>query len=63
MAKHGSPFDSPAALAEWLPLLGAICQVLASICEAPSGERQDESAAAQGPTRPAAARAAQNQAG
>ncbi len=42
MAKHGSPFDSPAALAEWLPLLGAICQVLASISEAPSDERQDE---------------------
>ena len=61
MAKHGSPFDSPAALAEWLPLLGAICQVLASISEAPAGE--GESAAAQGPTRPAAARAAQNQAG
>jgi hypothetical protein len=59
MAKQGSPFDSPAALAEWLPLLGAICQVLASISEAPAGE----GAAAQGPTRPAAARAAQNQAG
>ncbi|MEE8145170.1 MAG: hypothetical protein V3T57_07145 [Kiloniellales bacterium] len=61
MAKQGSPFDSPAALAEWLPLLGAICQVLASISEAAAGE--GESAAAQGPTRPAAARAAQNQAG
>jgi hypothetical protein len=63
MAKQGSPFDSPAALAEWLPLLGAICQALAAISEAPSDERQDETAAAPGPTRPAVARAVQNQAG
>jgi len=31
MAKPGSPFPGPAGLAEWLPLLGAICQVLASL--------------------------------
>jgi hypothetical protein len=45
MAKQGSPFDSPAALAEWLPLLGAICQVLASISEAPGDEGEDQNAA------------------
>jgi len=31
MAKPGSPFPGPAGLGEWLPLLGAICQVLASL--------------------------------
>jgi hypothetical protein len=31
MAKPGSPFPGPAGLVEWLPLLGAICQVLASL--------------------------------
>ena len=31
MAKTGFPVSGPAGLAEWLPLLGAICQVLASL--------------------------------
>ncbi len=31
MAKPGSPFPGPAGLVEWLPLLGAICQILASL--------------------------------
>ncbi len=31
MAKTGSPFPGPAGLAEWLPLLGSICQVLAAL--------------------------------
>ncbi len=31
MAKTGFPAAGPAGLGEWLPLLGAICQVLASL--------------------------------
>ena len=31
MAKTGLPVAGPAGLGEWLPLLGAICQVLASL--------------------------------
>ena len=31
MAKTGSPFPGPAGLADWLPLLGSICQALASL--------------------------------
>ncbi|MDX1574574.1 MAG: hypothetical protein R3285_00185 [Kiloniellales bacterium] len=44
MAKTGVPASGPAGLAEWLPLLGAICQVLASLGDedeakpAPSGK-------------------------
>ena len=49
MAKQSSPFGNPAAPADWLPLVGAICQVVASISEAPSDEHRDETAAAQGP--------------
>ena len=33
MAKTGLPVSGPAGLADWLPLLGAICQVLASVGE------------------------------
>ena len=33
MAKTGFPAAGPAGLADWLPLLGSICQVLASLGE------------------------------
>ncbi len=33
MAKTVSPFPGPAGLTEWMPLLGSICQVLASLGE------------------------------
>lgn len=34
----------PAGLAEWLPLLGSICQILASLGEAEETERGDADA-------------------
>ena len=45
MAKTGFPAAGPAGLADWLPLLGAICQVLASLGE----EDEAEAAKAAGP--------------
>ena len=33
MAKPGAPLPGAAGLAEWLPLLGSICQVLAALGE------------------------------
>ena len=41
MAKTGSPFPRPAGLAEWLPLLGSICQVLASLGDEEETEPTD----------------------
>ncbi len=42
MAKPGSPFPGPAAgLAEWLPLLGSICQILAALGEEEETEPPD----------------------
>ena len=41
MAKTGSPFPGPAGLAEWLPLLGSICQVLASLGDEEETEPTD----------------------
>jgi hypothetical protein len=38
MSKPGTPVNAPAGLAEWLPLLGSICQILASFGE----EREDD---------------------
>jgi hypothetical protein len=58
MANRGSPFDCPAALAEWLPLLGAICQVLASISE-PAGGEGERARAAHDRALPQAANAGQ----
>ena len=45
MPKPGSPMPGPAGLAEWLPLLGSICQILASLGEAEERERGDSAAA------------------
>ena len=45
MAKTGSPFPGPAGLAEWLPLLGSICQVLASLGDEEEAEPTDQEAA------------------
>ncbi len=45
MAKTGSPFPRPAGLAEWLPLLGSICQVLASLGDEEETEPTDQEAA------------------
>jgi hypothetical protein len=44
MPKPGSPMPGPAGLAEWLPLLGSICQILASFGEAEETERGDADA-------------------
>ncbi len=33
MIKRGGPTSGPAGLADWLPLLGSICQALSSIAE------------------------------
>ena len=41
MAKTGSPFPGPAGLAEWLPLLGSICLVLAALGEEEETEPAD----------------------
>lgn len=41
MAKPGSSFPGPAGLAEWLPLLGSICQVLAALGEVEETEPTD----------------------
>ncbi len=41
MAKTGSPIPGPTGLAEWLPLLGSICQVLASLGEEEETELTD----------------------
>jgi len=41
MAKTGSPFPGPAGLAEWLPLLGSICQVFAALGEEEETEPAD----------------------
>ena len=38
MAKTGSPFPGPTGLAEWLPLLGSICLVLAALGEEEEAE-------------------------
>ena len=52
MAKPGSPFPGPAGLVEWLPLLGAICQILASLGD------EEETVPAE-PAEPAGAMAVQ----
>ena len=51
MAKTGLPVAGPAGLGEWLPLLGAICQVLASLGDEEATEPTAPSGAvtAQGP--------------
>lgn len=42
MAKPGPPFPGPpAGLAEWLPLLGSICKVLAAFGEEEETEPTD----------------------
>ena len=56
MAKTGSPFPGPAGLAEWLPLLGSICLVLASLGEEEETEPTD-------PAKPGAVTAQGPQAG
>ena len=45
MSKPGIPANAPAGLADWLPLLGSICQILASFGE----EREDEKPRQDGP--------------
>jgi hypothetical protein len=52
MAKPGSPLPGPAGLAAWLPLLGSICQVLASLGEEEEADPSD-------PTDPAVAQGLQ----
>jgi hypothetical protein len=52
MAKPGSPFPGPAGLVEWLPLLGAICQILACLGDEEETEPTE-------PTEPSGARAVQ----
>jgi hypothetical protein len=48
MAKPGFPVPGPSGLAEWLPLLGSICQVLAALGEEDESEpREPESVARQ----------------
>jgi hypothetical protein len=44
MAKSGSSLPGPAGLAEWLPLLGSICQVLATLGEARDDQAGDAEA-------------------
>lgn len=44
MAKSGFSLPGPAGLAEWLPLLGSICQVLAALGEARDGQAGDAEA-------------------
>ena len=46
MAKPGSPFPGPAGLAEWLPLFGSICQVLANLGEEEETKPTDPDAVA-----------------
>ncbi len=41
MLKPEPPFPGPAGLAEWLPLLGSICQVLAGLGEAAAEDESD----------------------
>ena len=47
MAKPGTPLPGGAGLAEWLPLLGSICQVLAALGEEKEGEAAGRDAAAE----------------
>ena len=47
MAKPGTPLPGGAGLAEWLPLLGSICQVLAALGEEKKGEAAGRDAAAE----------------
>ena len=47
MAKQGTPLPGGAGLAEWLPLLGSICQVLAALGEEKEGEPAGRDAAAE----------------
>ncbi len=56
MSKPGNPANAPAGLADWLPLLGSICQILASFGEereeeTPRKERPQERLAAGGKRR------------
>ena len=51
MAKTGLPASGPAGLAEWLPLLGSICQVLASLGEEEETEPGDPDAIAGQPAQ------------
>jgi hypothetical protein len=54
MGKRGVPLGGPAGLADWLPLLGSICQALSSIAEEPDdGEAREETDLAEGRHAPA----------
>jgi len=41
MAKPGTPLPGGAGLAEWLPLLGSICQALAALGEEKAADAPD----------------------
>lgn len=41
MSKPGPGLPGPAGLADWLPLLGSICQVLATLGEDAKSERDE----------------------
>ena len=45
MAKPGIPLPGGAGLAEWLPLLGSICQVLAALGEDKAAEAPEPNGA------------------
>jgi len=47
MPKPGTPIAGSAGLAEWLPLLGSICQVLATLGEEKEAEQAAGAPAAQ----------------
>jgi hypothetical protein len=42
MSKPGSGLPGPAGLADWLPLLGSICQVLATLGDDAKSEPDDQ---------------------
>ncbi len=46
MIKRGGPPGGPAGLADWLPLLGSICQALSSIAEESDEDRAVDARAA-----------------
>ena len=48
MAKPGTPLPVGAGLAEWLPLLGSICQVLAALGEEEAAATSDPDGAPAG---------------
>ncbi len=49
MSKPGSGLPAPAGLADWLPLLGSICQVLATLGDDDKSESDEQVATAAEP--------------